>query len=135
MDVVVFLPQKAASVGVIIHDHKGNFITGLSRKIHSPLGTIEAGIIFAKEVGIRDFVLEGDSLVIVQALKECSLARSSISALVYGMLAECNDFRNVGFSHVRRQDNRPAHLLAKQAFDFIDFFAWIRVVNETSFVE
>ena len=99
VDVVVFLPKMAASVGVIIHDHKGNFIAGLSKKIHAPLGTIEveakafeARIIFAKEVGIRDFV---------QALKECSLAQSSASALVYGMLAECNEFRNVGFSHVR----------------------------------
>ena len=123
----------AASVGVIIHDHKGNFIAGLSKKIHAPLGTIEveakafeARIIFAKEVGIRDFV---------QALKECSLAQSSASALVYGMLAECNEFRNVGFSHVRWQDNRLAHLLTKQAFDFIDFFAWIRDINEPSFIE
>ena len=108
VDVVVFSPKMAASVGVIIHDHKGNFIAGLSKKIHAPLGTneveakaFEARIIFAKEVGIRDFVLEGDSQVIVQALKECSLAQSSASALVYGMLAECNEFRNVGFSHVR----------------------------------
>ena len=74
------------------------FIAGLSKKIHAPLGIIEAeakafetGINFAKEVGIREFVLEGDSLTItiVQALKECSPALSSVSNLVYGMLAEC----------------------------------------------
>ena len=51
----------------------------MSKKIHALLGIIEAeakafetSIIFAKEVGIREFVLEGDSLTIVQALKECS---------------------------------------------------------------
>lgn len=82
VDVVVFSTQQAAIVGVIIHDHEGNFIAGLSRKIHAPLGTVEAeakafevGIIFAKEAGIRDFVLKGDSSVIVQALKvfTCSI--------------------------------------------------------------
>ena len=52
-------------------------------------------------MGIREFVLEGDSLTIVQALKECSPAPSSIFTLIYGMLAECNEFRNVSFSHVR----------------------------------
>ena len=104
----------------------------MSKKIHAPLGIIEAeakavdtGIIFAKEVGIRDFVLEGDSLTIVQALKECSPAPSSVSNLVYGMLAERNEFKNVSFSHIKRRGNRPAHLLAKQAFGLIDYCAWM----------
>ena len=76
--------------------------------MHALLGIIEAeakafetNIIFAKEVGIREFVLEGDSLTIVQALKECSPTPSSVFSLIYRMLAECNEFRNVSFSHVR----------------------------------
>ena len=108
VDAAIFSTQKAAGVGVLIRDHEGNFIAGLSKKIHAPLGIIdseakafETGIIFAKEVGIREFILEGDSLTFVQALKECSPAPSSVSNLVYGMLAECNEFRNVSFSHVR----------------------------------
>ena len=108
VDAAIFSTQKAAGVGVLIRDHEGNFIAGLSKKTHAPLGIIdseakafETGIIFAKEVGIREFILEGDSLTIVQVLKECSPAPSSVSNLVYGMLAECNEFRNVSFSHVR----------------------------------
>ncbi|KAL0002098.1 hypothetical protein SO802_015879 [Lithocarpus litseifolius] len=102
--------------------------SGLSKKIHAPLGTTEAkanafevGIIFAKETGIKDFVIEGDLLFIVQALKECSHAPSFVSPLIYGMLAECHEFRNVVFSHVKRQGKKPAHLLAKQAFGLADF--------------
>ena len=49
----------------------------------------------------------------------------SVFSLIYGMLAECNEFRNVSFSHVRQQGKRPAHLLAKQALDLIDFCAWM----------
>ncbi|XP_075670222.1 uncharacterized protein LOC142639988 [Castanea sativa] len=124
--------QKAVGASVIIQDHDGKFIAGLSKKFHAPLGIIEAeakafeaGIIFAKEVGIRDLVLEGDSLIILQALKQCSNAPSTISSLFYGMLVECNEFRKVSFSHVKRQGNRPAHILAKQALGLADFSAWI----------
>ena len=58
----------------------------------------EAGITFAKEVGIRDLVLEGNSLIIVQALKQVSNAPSTVSSLIYGMIAECNEFRKVSLS-------------------------------------
>ena len=67
MDAAIFSAQKNVGVGC----YSSNFIAGLSKKIHTPLGTIKAEvkafetvIIFAKETGIRDFVLEGDSLVI-----------------------------------------------------------------------
>ena len=52
-------------------------------------------------------------------------APSTVSSLIYGMLAECNEFRKVSFSHVEWQGNRPAHLLAKQALGLADFSAWI----------
>ena len=74
----------------------------------------EASIIFAKKVGIRDLVLQGDSLIVVQDLKQ-------VSSLIYGMLAECNEFRKVSFSHVKRQGNKPSHLLAKKALGLDDF--------------
>ena len=60
----------------------------------------EAGIFFAKEVGTREFILEGNCAVIVQALKEVSRASSSIAYVIYGSLTKCHEFRNVGFSHV-----------------------------------
>lgn len=92
VDATIFSTQKAAGAGVIVQDHEGKFVAGLSKKIHAPLGTVEAkakafegGIIFAKEVGIKEFVLEWDLLIIVQALKECSYAPSTVSHLIYGI--------------------------------------------------
>jgi len=69
--------------------------------------------------------LERDSSIIVQALKECSYASSTVFHLIYGILAECQEFRNVAFSYVKRQGNRPTHLLAKQALGLADFSTWI----------
>ena len=104
----VISSQKVAGIGVIVRDHEGNFTVGLSKKIHASLGAIEvkakafkAGILFAKEVGIREFILEGDFAVTVQDLKQVSHAPYSIASMIYGSLTECHEFRNVVFSHVR----------------------------------
>ena len=99
VDGAVFSSQKAAGIGVVVRDHEGNFISGLSKKIHAPFSAIEveakafkASIFFAKEMGIREFILEGDSAVIVQALKEVSHAPSSIVSMIYGSLTKCPEF-------------------------------------------
>ena len=38
------------------------------------------------------------------------------------------EFRHLEFSHVRRQDNRPAHLLGKHVSSIVDYIAWIEEV-------
>ena len=59
----------------------------------------EIGILFAEEMGFQDFVLEGDSLIIVQVLCENSPASSLVASLIYGVLAASYEFDNVIFSH------------------------------------
>ena len=58
--------QKTAGVGVVIRDSNGLVVAALSRKINSPLGALEveakafeAGISFARDVGIVKFTIEG----------------------------------------------------------------------------
>ena len=48
-----------------------------------------------------------------------------MTPVVYGILAASLELRNVHFSHVHRQDNRPAHLLAKYVLGIYDYLAWI----------
>ena len=70
-------------------------------------------------------MLEFDSQILVNALKEMSPPSTVVVVLVYGSLSASHEFRKVVFSHVGRQGNRPAHLLAKHAFSIVDFFVWI----------
>ena len=51
---------------------------------------------------IQEFVLESDSLTLINALKETSPPPSSIAAVVYGLLSNSHNFRLVEFSHVHR---------------------------------
>ena len=69
VDVAVFLKQKAVDVGVVIRDSEGRLEAAPSKKILLPLGAaeveakaFEVGLLFAKEVGVRDVVLEGGSI-------------------------------------------------------------------------
>ena len=81
----------------------------LSKKIMAPLGVVEAeakafeaGILFAKDIGIQEFILEGDSTIIYKALCDTSSPPSSVVPVTIGIHALCRDFRRVEFSHVRQ---------------------------------
>lgn len=63
----VFTRQKAMGVGVIIRDDKGRIEAAMSKKINASLGAVEAevmayetSLVFAKDISIQDFIIEGD---------------------------------------------------------------------------
>ncbi|KAL0007251.1 hypothetical protein SO802_008753 [Lithocarpus litseifolius] len=92
VDGAVFLKQKAAGVGVVIRDEEGRLEAALSKKIHVPLGAIEVeakafemGLLFARDIDVRDVVLEGDSLIVYNALCNFSSPPSSIDTVVQGI--------------------------------------------------
>ena len=112
MERVVFSKQKATGVGVIIWDDRGRLKAAMTMKLHAPLGALEVeakafevGMQFAKDVGIQDVVLEGDSIIINRALCKLSTPPSSVAPIIEGILDLSKDFRRVQFSHIRRQGN------------------------------
>ena len=69
--------------------------------------------------------MEGDSLNVIRALQGLSPPSVSVMSIIYGIQSSCNDVRKVVFSHVCRQGNRPAHILAKHAISIVDFMVWM----------
>ena len=72
----------------------------------------EAGVLLARHLGLKNGVLEGDSLIVSNALKQVSQPPTSVAAIVEGIHVLSSDFGAVGYSHVRRTGNKPAHILA-----------------------
>ena len=112
--------------------HEGNTIGALSKKIWAPLKAVEIeakaveiGLQFAKDPLIQDFILEGDSLLVINALKELSPPPSSMVAIISSSLLVSQEFRHVVFSHVQQQGNMSAHLLAKYTLGIDDFSVWL----------
>ena len=94
----------------------------MCKNLDAPLGAIEtkskaieAGMLFTLDIGIRDIVVESDCLLMIQALKGTTTPPSVVSAVTQGILDLSMGFNRVEFSHVKRQGNRSAHVLAKHA--------------------
>lgn len=119
-------------IGVVIRDDAGWVVAALCKRIHAPLGPLEleakafeAGFLLARDIDLQDIVLERDSLVIVRALCGLSNLPSSVDALCLGMQLLSSDFHSVTVSHVRREGNKPAHILAKYALSIDDSIVWM----------
>ena len=72
-------------------------------------------MIFAWDVGVCEVMFECDSLIVAEALNRTSEAPATISNIIDGIQLRMNDFRDTKVVHVKRQENRPAHLLAQYA--------------------
>ena len=132
VDEAVFTKLKAMGIRVVIRDKEGKFKVALSKKIKLPLGPIEAkamavevGVQFTKDVGIRDVMVEGDSLIMQRALNELAPPPPLVDAVIVGIKVSCADFHHIAFTHMRRQGNNPTHLLAKYAKGIDDSSIWI----------
>ncbi|KAL0010861.1 hypothetical protein SO802_005969 [Lithocarpus litseifolius] len=91
MDGAVCKTQKSVGVGVLIRDEHGQVVEALSKKINGHLGTlevvakeVEAGLHFARDIGINDLIIEGDSLVVYNALCGHSSPSSFMASVILG---------------------------------------------------
>ena len=132
VDAAMFTSQRAVGVGVIIRDDKDRIKAAMSKKINAPLRVVEAeamahevGLVFAKDISIHNLIMEGDSLIIYRMLCETSDPPSSVAAIIQRVQELCKEFRGVEFSHVRRQGNSPAYLLARHVLGIVDYVTWI----------
>nr|XP_023881644.1 uncharacterized protein LOC111994020 [Quercus suber] len=105
----VFKHRKKAGIGVVIRDEAGEVVVALSKIVNTPLGAVEieakaveAGVSFARDVGIREAVIEGDSLIICKALQGAGDTPSSIQNVLAETLEIATSFRWFSFSHVKR---------------------------------
>ena len=137
VDGAIATATKKAGVGVIVRDELGRVEAAMCRNLNATLGAIkteskaiEAGLLFTQDIGIRDIVVESDSLVMVQALNGTSTPPFVVSAVVQGIRDLNKSFRRVEFSHIKRQENRPTYVLTEHALGIVDFIARI---EETSY--
>ena len=132
VDATTFKDMRATGIGVVIQDSLGKVAAVLYRKLDASLGpleaeskALEAGILFAQCRGCSTMVLEGDSQVLVNALAGSSPSPSTVASVIQGALELCMEFSKIQFSHVKRQGNMLAHLVAKNAYSIVDDIIWV----------
>ena len=132
VDGAIFIELRSVGIRIITRDWNGRFVAAMCKQIHAPLGPLEAelkavegGLQFAKQLGVSDLIIEGDSLIVSRALSQSSSVPASIDAVIMGIRSAALEFHNVYFSHVKRNANTPAHMLAKYAKGIVHRCMWM----------
>ncbi|XP_048493659.1 uncharacterized protein LOC125494130 [Beta vulgaris subsp. vulgaris] len=107
-------------LGVIARDSEGKVCFAATRRVRAywPPEVAECKAIYmatrlAKDHGYGDVIFESDSLVATKRLSKAAIFFSDLDAILGDILAMCNAFSSVSFSHVKRDGNTVAHNLAR----------------------
>ena len=133
MDGAVFREFSCCGIGVVIRNERGEIIGALSKKVPLALEALameakvaEEGIILARDLGLWNVVVEGDSLTVMNALSGLNIPPSSIQKVVEGSMRFLQGFNGWEAKHVRRCNNGAAHSLAKYAKFVSDCVIWVK---------
>lgn len=84
------------------------------------------GVEFAAELGFDRVVVEGDSIIVMNGLKT---SLSSYGLLISNACVFQNSFYELSYSHVKREDNKVAHYLAKLVVNYLNNIIWMKNVS------
>lgn len=100
-------------------DSLGQVLATLAEKIKKPhtldyleMMAARRAVIFAQEIGLQQCHFEGDSEIIIKALKAGDMFFSFFGHLVRDTLVVVNSFTSFSFSNIVRQGNAVAYALA-----------------------
>ena len=119
-DGAVFKDEDNAGIGVVVRDSRGMVMASLSQNISLPhsvvnLETLAACRAFelSLELGLNKAILEGDLLIVMNALRDFSPSVASYGLLICDAHFLANLFTSISFQHVGRDGNYVAHNLAR----------------------
>ncbi|XVF19688.1 hypothetical protein REPUB_Repub11eG0132100 [Reevesia pubescens] len=122
-------------IGVDIRNYEGEVLALLSRKILMPADPFTAKCLalkeslrFALDIGIYEIEVEGDSSLVISAIKGNMEDHSLAGGIVELVKKSLQKFRSVRLLHVKRSGNVMAHVLAKHAKKIDTFHVWIEEV-------
>ena len=134
-DGAVFKDDERAGIGMVVRDSHGLVLASLSQNIPLPhsvvtLETLAAcrALEFSLELGFDKAILEGDSLIVMTALKDPSPSLASFGLLVQDTQCLARSFTCISFQHVSRIGNTVAHNLARHARHVTGFSVWMEDV-------
>jgi ribonuclease HI len=119
-------------IGIIARDDAGKFLNACSMKKQMSVRPVVAeaiaacyAMLFAKEKGYRHVCFKGDALSIVKEVNNTYPCESSHGHFVEDVKIGLLSFESSRFSHVKREANMAAHVLAKQVCNHAtDVFRW-----------
>ncbi|XP_075669695.1 uncharacterized protein LOC142639391 [Castanea sativa] len=128
----LFKELNSCGIGVVIKNDEGQIMGAMSKKLDQPLGALEVeakaveeGVLLAKDLGLRHIIIEGDALTVMAALSGHTSPPSSIQHIIAGAQLWASSFSAWKSTHVRRNCNQAAHLMARNAKSIFECIIWV----------
>ena len=113
----------------------GQVMASLAQRIPLPSTTIKVEALAARramelalEIGLNKGVLEGDLLILMNALKTNSHSLAQFGHIIKDIQFLAFQFSIISFSHVKRHYNTVAHSIARRALSFSLLQVWMEDV-------
>ena len=88
-DGAVFLKENKSGIGVVVRNENGLVLGSCTKRLSQAYSATEietmvatTALVFASELGVRQAILEGDSMVVIKALKEFEYPLSPLGLLL-----------------------------------------------------
>ncbi|XP_030974640.1 uncharacterized protein LOC115994576 [Quercus lobata] len=127
-----FAEEKCSGLGVIIRDREGLVIASMAARVPQQLQPVEIEALaankaleFAREMGILEAVLEGDSSLVMTTLNSKNPELAPFGLLLQDSLNLSAGFSKLSYSHIKREGNTIAHNLAQLAVNFPNCVIWM----------
>jgi len=85
---------------------------------------------FGLEVGVDRVLMEGDCEIVVKALVEDNPSLASHEQLTKNVGLFSNYFSKLLYSHMKREDNKTAHSLARLAINYLNCAVWMEDIPQ-----
>ena len=86
---------------------------------------VEDGVQLAWDLGLKRIIIESDSQTVVNAIRDQSVVLSSIQHVIEGIGVDLRWFDAWKVSHICRETNSAAHILARNAKSVLDRVIWV----------
>jgi ribonuclease HI len=126
VDAAMFTSSHQMGIGVVIRNHLGECLAACSELLDevtvSELAealVLRRALSLADDEGICKLVVVSDCLSAIQRIQSTAMDRRLVGVVIQDIKEFANNFTNIYFSHVRRQCNESAHILARSAERFV----------------
>ncbi|KAK9991820.1 hypothetical protein SO802_026805 [Lithocarpus litseifolius] len=130
-----FAKENRAGIGVVIRNSEGLVLGSLSKLVLQAYSPLEIEVMaattaldFASDLGFQRAILEIDSLVLVKVLSDHTEFFSTVDLVLDEIGHKVNFFNELHYSHVKREGNIVAHILARHAIRVSDVVVWMEDV-------
>lgn len=121
-------PGKAG-IGCVVHNWEGKELATLASSVGfntnnwAELMALVEGLYLCRKLGVKNLEIEGDSAIIVNALRKGSMPNWRLNTLLSKALDLCRDFYRFTVNHIYREGNKRADEFANLGVDGINLLS------------